>query len=88
MIVPVIHVYCEAFGYSDDILLASSTVYGVKHMYTICQEYANEYEIRFSPAKFQLLSGKTFGFRWVSHEFDSTLSKFHFSLPYLDFNLE
>ncbi len=48
--------YCGAFGYADDISLASPTSYGLKQMYTICREYAKEFDIRFNPAKFQPVS--------------------------------
>ncbi len=33
----------------------SATIYGLKQMHAISHEYANEFNIRFNPAKFQLV---------------------------------
>ncbi len=48
------HIYCVAFGYADDISLASPTIYGLKQMYVISREYAKEFDIRFNQANFKL----------------------------------
>ena len=50
------HIYCGAFDYADDISLASPTIYCLKQMYAICRGYAKEFDVRFNPAKFQLVS--------------------------------
>ncbi len=50
------HINCGAFCYTDDISLASSTICGLKQLYAICREYAKEFDIRFNPAKVQLVS--------------------------------
>ncbi len=49
------YLFVIQFG-SDDISLASPTIYGLKQMYGICREYGKESDIQSNPAKRQLVS--------------------------------
>ena len=40
--------------YADDIVLMSSSCYGLQKLVNICTEYANEWDIKFNPEKSQL----------------------------------
>ena len=43
--------YVGDFGYADDIVLMSPSIYGLKKMIYICETYAQDYHITFNPAK-------------------------------------
>ncbi len=43
--------FCGAFGYADDIVLLSPTVYSTHRMLEICTKYAKEYNVLFNPSK-------------------------------------
>ena len=42
--------YAGAFGYADDIVLISPTIYGLKNM-PVCELFAVDYHITFNPIK-------------------------------------
>ena len=49
-----------SFGYADDIILLSPTVYSLNIMYKLCKEFGEKYDIIFNPHKSKLLVfGKT-----------------------------
>ena len=37
--------YAGAFGYADDIVLLSSSLYALKHCITLCEDYAKRFNI-------------------------------------------
>ena len=45
------HHFVGALGYADDLILLSPTVYGMKIMIKICEEYANDHCILFNGNK-------------------------------------
>lgn len=47
--------YCGAFGYADDLALVSPTIYGLKKMISICEDYAIDFNILFNPKKSKML---------------------------------
>ena len=49
------HVCCGIIGYADDILLLAPTVQSLNKMINICEDYANEYDIKFNGTKSQLM---------------------------------
>ena len=50
------HVYCGAFGYADDVALASPSMYGLKKMCDICEHFADDFNLQFNPVKSQLIN--------------------------------
>ena len=49
------HHFVGALGYADDLILLSPTVYGMKIMIKICEEYANDHCILFNGNKSKYL---------------------------------
>ena len=47
--------YCGVFGYADDLAIVSPTLFGLRQMIEICEEYASEMELLFNPKKSKLL---------------------------------
>ena len=47
--------YVGALGFADDITLICPTVYGLKLMINICEQFAEEYDLTFNGSKSQLL---------------------------------
>ena len=47
--------YCGVFIYADDLALVSSTIYGLKEMIRISEDYACEFDIMFNPEKPKLM---------------------------------
>ena len=47
--------YAGAFGYADDIALISPSLYGLKKMISVCENYAREYHITFNLSKTKLI---------------------------------
>jgi len=47
--------YMGSFAYADDLVLLSPTVNGMKQMLTLCEQFSNEYLIRFNATKSKLL---------------------------------
>ena len=47
--------FAGAFGYADDITIATPSIYCMRQMILICEQYANEYEILFNPINSKLL---------------------------------
>lgn len=45
------HVYCGAFGYADDLILLSPSVSGMDKLLKICEEFSEEYQIKFNASK-------------------------------------
>ena len=43
--------FVGAFGYADDLILLSPTVYGMEIMIKICEDYADEHSIIFNGKK-------------------------------------
>ena len=41
--------YAGAFGYADDIVLLSPSLYALKHYITVCEDYAKRFNILFNP---------------------------------------
>ena len=51
---------CGLIGYADDLLLLAPTIESLKHMFSVCEAYASEYDIKFNRLKSQLMVfGKT-----------------------------
>ena len=48
--------YAGAFGYSDDIALVAPSIYRLKEMVNVCEQFAHEYHISFNPSKSKLMS--------------------------------
>ena len=44
-------VFAGAFGYADDIELLAPSVFALKKLVHICEEYAKEYDVRFMGRK-------------------------------------
>jgi len=51
--------YAGAFGYADDIALVAPSMYSLKKMITICEDYANIHSITFNPNKSKLICFNT-----------------------------
>ena len=49
------HIFVGALGYADDLILLCPSVYGLKKMIKICEDYANENDILFNGAKSKYL---------------------------------
>ena len=49
------HMFVGALGYADDIILLCPSVYGLKDMIKICEEYASEHDIIFNGKKSKYL---------------------------------
>lgn len=49
------HRYYGAVGYADDVSFIAPSVYSLKRMCDISQQYANEYDIKFNPVKCQFI---------------------------------
>ena len=47
--------FAGAFGYADDIAIATPSIYCMRQMILICEQYAKDYEIMFNPIKSKLL---------------------------------
>ena len=47
--------YCGVFGYADDLALVCPTLYGLKQMIAVCEEFASEFNIMFNPKKSKLM---------------------------------
>ena len=47
--------FAGAFGYADDIAIATPSIYCMRQMILICEQNAKEYEIMFNPIKSKLL---------------------------------
>ncbi len=43
--------YYGAFGYADDLTLLIPTVNGLQKMVNICEQYSNEYGVKYNPIK-------------------------------------
>ena len=54
--------YAGAFGYADDIALVAPSIYCLKEMVNVCEQFAHEYHISFNPSKSKLMS-----FNYVDH---------------------
>ncbi len=48
--------FVGAFGYADDVVLLSPTVYGMREMLRICSEFGNEYNVMFNSSKSKCIS--------------------------------
>ena len=48
--------YAGAFGYADDIALVAPSIYCLKEMVNVCEQFAHEYHISFNPSKSKLMS--------------------------------
>ena len=48
--------FAGAFGYADDVILLTPTVYSLNHLYQQCNEYCNEYDIKLNPEKSKLIA--------------------------------
>ena len=48
--------YVRAFGYADDIALVAPSIYCLKEMVNVCEQFAHEYRISFNPSKSNLVS--------------------------------
>ena len=46
---------CGLIGYADDLLLLAPTIESLKHMFSVCEAYASEYDIKFNGLKSQLM---------------------------------
>ena len=49
------HVYVSGLGYADDVALLAPTLYALKNMCNICNEFASEFDLKFNTAKCQLV---------------------------------
>ena len=47
--------FAGAFGYVDDITIATPSIYCMRQMILICEQYAKEYKIMLNPIKSKLL---------------------------------
>ena len=47
--------YCGVFGYADDLAIVSPTLFGLRKMIEICEEYASEMDLLFNQKKSKLL---------------------------------
>ena len=50
----VLYNYTNNFGYADDLALVCPTLYGLKQMIVVCEEFASEFNIMFNPKKSKL----------------------------------
>ena len=48
--------YAGAFGYADDIALVAPSIYCLKEMINVCEQFAHEYHISFTLSKSKLMS--------------------------------
>ena len=48
--------HAGAFGYADDIALVAPSIYCLKEMVNVCEQFAHEYHISFNPSKSKLMS--------------------------------
>ena len=48
--------YAGAFGYADDIALIAPSIYCLKEMVNVCEQFAHAYHISFNPSKSKLMS--------------------------------
>ena len=46
--------YAGAFGYADDIALVAPSIYCLKEIVNVCEQFAHEYHISFNPSKIQI----------------------------------
>ena len=49
-------IFTGGFGYADDILLIAPTVYSLRSMLKVCDNFGYEYNVSFNPDKYQLLN--------------------------------
>ena len=54
--------FAGVFGYADDLNLLCPTIYGLKRMITVCEQYAAEFDIAFNGSKSKLLVFKCSGY--------------------------
>ena len=54
-------VYAGALAYADDLMLLSPSVSALRKIANICQNYAQEYDIKFNGSKSQLIIFKCDG---------------------------
>ena len=47
--------YCGVFSYADDLAIVSPTLFGLRQMIEICEEYASEMDLLFNRKKSKLL---------------------------------
>ena len=47
--------YCGVFGYADDLAIVSPTLFGLRKMIVMCEEYASEMNLLFNQKKSKLL---------------------------------
>ena len=47
--------YAGAFGYADNIALVAPSIYYLKEIVNICEQFAHEYRISFNPSKSKLM---------------------------------
>ena len=50
------NVFTGGLGYVDDILLIAPTVYSLRSMLKVCDNFGFEYNVTFNPDKYQLLN--------------------------------
>ena len=48
--------YARALGYADDIALIAPSIYCLKEMVNVCEQFAHKYHISFNPSKSKLMS--------------------------------
>ena len=48
--------FAGTFGYADDVILLTPTVYSLNHLYQQCNEHCNEYDIKLNPEKSKLIA--------------------------------
>jgi hypothetical protein len=49
------HLFCGAFGYADDVIILAPTLFSLRRMLTICNDFANEYDVIFNSSTSKLL---------------------------------
>ena len=47
--------YCGIFGYADDLALVSPSIFGLRQMIAVCEQYAHDFNILFNPKKSKLI---------------------------------
>jgi hypothetical protein len=42
------HIFCGALGYADDVILLAPTLYSLRSMLQICENFSEEYDVLFN----------------------------------------
>jgi hypothetical protein len=54
------HLYVAAVAYADDVVLLAPTVRAMRHLLSVCDDFASKFDVAFNASKSKLLLFKTY----------------------------